>query len=93
MDIVQSVDVWPQGTTKLPTIGFLHSQEAFVVGMKVLEFSDIDQVLWFNHAAEEFIVSGCICLKVIQSEIFSFWSIWNFTLKSQSFELVVTQFV
>ena len=45
VDVVESVDVGTQSPSDLPSVGLLHSQQTFVVGVQVLQFADVDEVL------------------------------------------------
>ena len=70
MDVVESVDVGTEGPADLPSVCFLHPQQAFVIGVQILQFADVYEVLGLNHAAEELVVSGGVGLEVVQGEIF-----------------------
>lgn len=44
VNVVESVDIGPEGPSQLPSVGLLHSHQTLVVRMQVLEFSDVDQI-------------------------------------------------
>jgi len=48
--------------------------------MQIFQLTDVDEMLAFDHAAEELVVSGSIGLYIVESKIFTFGAVGKFTL-------------
>lgn len=91
VDVEQSVDVGPDGSSDLPTIGVLQAIQAVSVGVDVLELTHVDEVFAFHNNRKEFEETSYIAFFRIQFKVFSFVDELYLVLVNQPLKTIILE--
>lgn len=77
----------------MPSICLAQTLTTIGVGMKVLQFTDIDQIFRLNHGTEELKVSSGIGFCVTESKVLFLGSVFELVFENESSVLVIAEFI
>lgn len=91
VDVVEPVQVGPQGAPDLPPVGVLEALEAVGVGVDVFQLADVDEVLALNHHRKQLEEAGHVALLGREGEVVPAVGEVHLALEDELLEAVVLE--
>ncbi len=93
VDVEETVDVGSEGSSDLPTVGVLQTVQTVTVGVDILQFPHVDEVLALHHYRKQFKEAGDVALVGRQLEVLPLADELDLALINESLETVILESV